>query len=165
MSPDVKQCVDARLNFFEQYYTVPEVVQGDVDAFRRDVLSLAENCADATAFETNFVSSGLNDRFTNLITRCTPKPYSMTAEEKTASEEVKKQMREENKGQLAKDIAGDVADSVLMEMDSDAHSMSRQMMIETGVYDEYTRATNAVEDIGWLAGSLGKLFRKKKDKN
>lgn len=163
MKPDVKQCVDARINFFEQYYIVPESVKGEVEAFCTEIIALAERSADATSFETGFASSDLNNRFTNLLTRCTPKPYTMTEAEKQASKEIKKEMTP--KGQLAKDVLGDVGDSVLMKMESDAQAMNRKMMIEEGVFDDYTRATNVVEDIGWIAGLAGKFFKKRKDKN
>ncbi len=164
MKTDVKQCVDARLNFFEQYYTVPEEVKSDVDGFRDELLALAENCGDATSFEATFVSSGLSDRFNNLIIRCTPKPYQMSEDEKAYSKAVSKQMFEENKGQIAKDIAADVAESAMMAAESEAVARKRQIMIETGTFDEYTRATNAIEDVGWAAKTIGKFFKKKDKK-
>ena len=52
-----------------------------------------------------------------------------------------------------------------MEMESETHSMTRKMMIEEGVYDDCTRATNVIEDIGWIGGMVGKFFKKKKNKD
>ena len=161
MKQDVKQCVDARLNFFEQYYTVPEEMANEVESFSQEVLSLAEKCDDSIKFEAEFASKGLSEKFNSLIMRCTPKPYEMSAEEKTASKEVRKELFEENKGQLAKDIVNDITDSVVMYAESEASSRMRRQMADEGVLDDYTRASNAVEDAGWLARSIGKFFKKK----
>jgi len=150
------------LNVFEQYYTVPEEMKGEFEIFKSDLLALAESSADSQAFEAAFMSSGLSDRYNGLLTRCTPKPYEMTEADKAASKEVRKQMFEENKEQIAKDILSDAADSVMMKAESDLITKRREAMIESGTLDEYTRATNAVEDIGWFAKSIGKFFGKNK---
>lgn len=164
MQDDVRICVDARLNMFRQYYTVPPAVQPDLDAFTADLLTMAEASADSSAFEAAFAASDMNQRFTGLLTRCTPKPYQMTQEEKEAVRNTKKQMFAQNKGQIAKDIAADVADSLMMEVESDVIAARRKAMIESGTLDEYTRISNTVEDVGILAKGLGKLFGKKKKK-
>lgn len=137
-------------------------MKSEFDAFKNDLLSLEESGADSQVFETAFISSGLRDRYNGLLTRCTPKPYEMTEADKATSKEVRKQMFEENKGQIAKDIVSDVADYVMMKAESGLIAKSRKAMIESGSFDEYTRAANAVEDIGWFAKSIGKLLGKNK---
>ena len=129
MLNDVKQCFDSRVNFFGQYYTVPAEVQPEVDAFINEIVALGERSQGAAEFEAAFASSGLSERFTGLLTRCTPKPYQMNEQEKAYVREVKKEMFEENKEQLVKDVASDVADSIMMKAESDAIAGRRKAMI------------------------------------
>ena len=161
MREDVKISVSARLDMFDKYYTVSDDVKPEVDAFVSEVTALGERSGDTAAFEAEFVSSGLSERFNNLLVRCTPKPYRMTDAEKANVKQVKQEMAAENPGGLVKDIAADVTDSLLMKAESDMIAKGRKDMINAGVFDEYTKATNAVEDAGWLAKKLGKLFGKK----
>lgn len=162
MNSDVQVCAEARTNFFKQYCTVPNDLKGEVEEFCRDVSALAENSVDAAAFEAEFVNCGLSDRFNSLVTRCPPKPYEMTAEDKAHVREVKKQMWNESKGQILRDAAEDVADSVMMKVESEVTQQRRKAMIEDGVYDDYTRASNVAEDVGILSRAIGKLFKGKK---
>ncbi|MBR5809305.1 MAG: hypothetical protein IKY39_04325 [Clostridia bacterium] len=162
MHADVKICVSSRVDFFAQYYDVPPQVQPEVDEFIAQVQALGERSADAQQFEAEFVSSGLSDRFTAILPKCTPKAVAMTEEQKAYSKQVRQEMWQEQKGQIAKDVVKDVAQSVAMRAESDAMQARRRAMSEAGVLDEYTRASNAVDDAGYVAGFLSKLFKKKK---
>ncbi len=162
MRDDVKTCVCARVDFFGQYYEVPAAVQPEVDGFIADIQALGEQATDVAQFEAEFVSTGLSDRFNAILPKCTPKAVAMTEEQKAYSRQVKKELWEEQKGQIAKDAVKDVAESVVMRAESDAMQARRRAMADAGVLDEYTRATNAVEDIGRGAKFLANLFGKKK---
>lgn len=162
MDSSVKMCVDARLNMFTQYYEVPANVSADVDAFCRELIILGEESPDAAAFEGAFASRGLSDRFTALLTRCTPKPYQMNAQEQAHAKETAREIFEEDRERIEKEFAEDVADSVQMKAESDLTEVKRGILIATGTMDEYTKISNITEDIGILGKGLKKLFGKKK---
>lgn len=161
MVADVKTCVDIRVNFFDQYYIVPADLQGEVNAFIREMTELGEKSADSSVFEKSFVSTGLSDRFNNLLVKCTPKAYNMNQQEKSESKKVFKKMLAEDKERIATDLLDDVADSAQMMAESELISRSRQQMVQEGVLDEYTRATNYVDFGKDVIGFFGKKFKKK----
>ena len=107
---------------------------------------MGESCSDSTEFESKFISSGLSEQFNNLLNCCTPKAYKMTDEEK----------------QYSKSIAKDVVDTIAVEAKEEAHAIKRKVMIEAGVFDEYTRVSNAIDDAGRVGKFIGGLFKKKK---
>lgn len=162
MLEDVKICVNTRTEFFDKYYTVPENVKGEVDAFIKDVISLGEDSSGAMDFEGKFASQGLSDRFNALLVKCVPRPYEMTAEEKEYVKATKKEMFEENKEQIIKGIAADVADSLMVEAEEELIARRRRSMIEEGTFDEYTRVTNKIDDTKRIAGFFAGKFGKKK---
>lgn len=162
MLTDVKTCVDTRVNFFGQYYEVPASVQPDVDTFIKKINALGENSSSVTDFESKFASSGLSDAFNALLTRCTPKAYQMTQEEQQQAKQTAKDLMFESKADMASYIAKDVSDSVAVEAKEELISQGRKQMIEAGVFDEYTRATNIIEDASLLGGFFAKKFKKKK---
>lgn len=162
MRDDVKMCVNARFDMFEKYYIVPQNIAYQVESFCKEVTDLAEGCNDVADFEAKFISTGLSQKFNDLLISCTPKPYQISQEEQAFVNQTKKEMFEEDKEEIKKYIVDDVADSVKMEFESDIISAGRKVMIESGTLDEYTRITNVVEDVGIVAKGLGKLFGKKK---
>lgn len=162
MRDEVRMCVAARTDFFEKYYTVPSSVQTDLDKFISEINTLGENSDDASAFEANFTSSGLSERFNTLITRCTPKPYKMTAEDKKYSRSVAMEMLKEDKNRIIKDALKDAAESVQLKAESDLITYRNRTMSDAGILDDYTRLTNNIENAAEAAGFLGKLFKKKK---
>ena len=161
MRDDVKACVDARVNFFDQYYTVPANVQPEVDTFIKAVIALGEGSADAAAFEAEFVSSGLSNQFNAILPKCSPKAVPVSAEYQAYTEKVQAEFKEERKKQFADTLINDVTDSVTMRAESDAMQARRRAMSDAGVLDQYTKATNAVEDAGRLAGFFRNKFGKK----
>lgn len=82
MDDSVRTCIEARVNFFGQYYSVPQELQAETDFFISELNNMGENCADSVEFESKFVSLGFSERFNALISRCTPMPYKMSKEEK-----------------------------------------------------------------------------------
>lgn len=160
MKDDIRQCVAARVDFFSTYYTVPEAVQPKVQDFCDRVTRLGEESADAAAFEAAFAARGLQEEFMALLPLCTPKAVPVSQEYQDYSRQVANQMRKEQ--HIGKKVVEDIVDSAMVEADEALIAARRKGMIETGVYDEYTRATNAVDDIGILGGFLKRKFGKKK---
>ena len=163
MQQDVLICVNARLDFFQKYYTVPENLKDEVDRFAAELMALGEESPNAGVFEEKFVSSGLSARFNSILPRLTPVAQAMTAEQKQYSKQVSREVMGHTKRQLVKDIAADVADTIVVESQEEVIARGRQAMTEAGIFDDYTRATNVVEDIGIVGGFLKGLFGKKKD--
>lgn len=162
MNEYVQQSVNSRVDFFEKYYTVPEEVRPAVEAFIADINQLGNASVDAIDFENKFVSSGLNERFNNLLTCCIPKPYKMTDEEKETAKETAKEIFQEDCSRIEKESAHEVLDYAAVMAKEELIAQKRDMMIDAGVFDEYTRATNAV-DIAVEGGKfLKNLFKRKK---
>ena len=153
MKPDIKPCVDTRMNMFEQYVEVPDELQADYEAFAQKISALAEASESAVEFEQGFASQGLQEVFNTLVAGCKPKAVAMTAEQKEESRRLAKEM---NKG-AGKEMARDAVDMMATELKQEAISMNRKRMIEAGTFDEYTRVSNAVDDVK----RLGRLFKKK----
>jgi len=162
LNNDVKQCVDARLNVFTQYYEVPPALQNEVDQFSADITVLANQSADAAAFEAAFAANGMQERFNSILPRLTPKAYTPTAQDKATSKQVLKDMIKEDKDDIVKYAAKDVADSAMVKAESELIAAGRKAMIEEGTFGTYTKVTNAVEDAQILTGLFRKKFGKKK---
>ena len=162
MTEDVKSCVAARETFFETYYAVPEPVKPEVEAFLTELRALGEASANATDFEGAFMANGLSDKFNSLLTKCTPKAVTLTAEQKAYSKEVSKQLYKESGRNLGEEIANDVADSLSVGVEEELIAQSRKQMIAEGTFGEYTKVSNAVEDGKNLFGFVKGLFGKKK---
>ena len=158
MKDDVKICVNAKIDFFDQYYTVPEELKGEVEDFKAKVIALGETSNDAMDFESKFASGGLSSEFTALLPKCTPKAFEMTQEQKDYSKQVQKELDKESGYSLFGHVMGDIADSASTELKEDLIAHNRKAMIEDGVFDEYTKVSNLADDVGILAG----LFKKKK---
>lgn len=157
MREDVKTCLEARTTFFGKYLAVPPALQPEVDSFLTRVTTLGESCADAADFEQRFTATGLSDTFNSLITRCTPQAYTMTREDKAHSRQVAREIFREDKDRILKEAGEDLLESVQMKAESDLNAARIEQMAEAGVLDDYTRATNIVEDVG----ILGRFFKKK----
>ncbi len=162
MNDYIKQCVNSRVDFFDKYYTVPEELKPEVETFVREINQLGNSVTDAVEFENKFVLSGLSERFNNLLTRCIPKAYNMTAEEKQHSRETAKEIFKEDRSRIIKETAADVVDHAAVTVTEELIAKRRESMIEEGVFDEYTRATNAVDIITESGSFLKNLFKKKK---
>lgn len=160
MKDDVKICVSSRVDFFDQYYDVPAEMTAEVESFKSKVIDLGERSADAQAFEADFAAMGLSDEFMALLPKCTPKAMQMTQEQKDYSKQVQKEMDKESGYSVFGHIMHDVADSAAVELKEEMIAHDRKAMIEDGVFDEYTKVSNAADDIGYIAG----FFKKKKKK-
>lgn len=162
MREDILNSIQTRLDFFEQYYTVPDTARPDVDAFAAQMHELGEQSADAADFEARFAAAGMNERFTALLVCCTPKAVKMTAEQKQHSKEVAREIFEQDKERLIREGVREAVDHVAVELNEEAIAARRKAMIRDGVYDDYTRASNAADYATEGIGLLGKLFGKKK---
>ena len=162
MNDYIKQCVNSRVDFFDKYYTVPAELKPEVETFIREINQLGNSVTDAVEFENKFVLSGLSERFNNLLTRCIPKAYNMTAEEKQHSRETAKEIFKEDRSRIVKEAAAEVVEHAAIMANEDLIAMRREAMIEAGVFDEYTRVSNATEIITESGSFLKKLFKKKK---
>lgn len=161
MDNGVMQCIRVREDFFEKYYTVPAGAKADVDSFVQSLYALGEGATDAQDFEAKFAAQGYQDRFNGLLLRCTPKAYQMTAEEKAQSRATVKEIFREDRSRIVKEAAQDVLDSALVMAEEEHIAKRREAMIEAGVFDDYTRKTNAVDMMTETGGLLKRLFRKK----
>lgn len=161
MKEDVRICVSSRVDFFEKYYDIPPAMQGAVASFVAETEALGESCADAGEFEARFVSVGLSQRFNDILPKCTPKAVPVTQEQKAYSRQVRRELWNEQKGQIVQDILDDVTESAAMRIESDATQARNRAMSEAGVLDEYTRVSNVVDDVKYGAKLFSKLFKKK----
>ena len=162
MNEYVQQCVSSRVDFFDKYYTVPEELKFEVEAFVRETNQLGNLVTDAVEFENKFVSSGLSERFNNLLTRCIPKAYNMTAEEKQHSKETAKEIFKEDRSRIVKEAATEVADHAAVMATEELIAKRREEMIEEGVFDEYTKVTNVIDYTTDGVKFFKKLFKRKK---
>ena len=162
MNEYVQQCVSSRVDFFDKYYTVPDELKFEVEAFVQEINQLGNLVTDAVEFENKFVSSGLSERFNNLLTRCIPKAYNMTAEEKQHSKETAKEIFKEDRSRIIKEAAAEVADHAAVMATEELIAKRREEMIEEGVFDEYTKVTNVIDYTTDGVKFFKKLFKRKK---
>ena len=161
MIDDVKRCVDLRINFFNEYFTIPENMQNEVDIFIADVTLLGNNCKNATEFEEKFVSEGLSERFNAILPKCIQKPVKMTKEQKQQSRKIAKEILVENRDELLSDTVDHVANRGVNELRDKAIADTRKAMIEEGTMADYTIAKNYIEDGTRFVSFLRNKFKKK----
>ena len=161
MTDEVKKCVDIRINFFNEYFTIPEDIQNEVQAFIADITLLGNSCNSATEFEEKFVSEGLSDRFNAILPKCTQKPIKMTKEQKKQSRKIAKEILAENKDELIDDALTYVANRGMNDLRDKAIANNRKKMIEDGTMSDYTITKNYIEDGIRFARFLKDKFKKK----
>ena len=164
MTDDVKTCVDARTNYFGEYFSVPSDLQSDVEVLVSEITELGEQCISTEEFENKFVSTGLSDRFSSLISQCEPIARKMTKDEKRQSRDIAKGMLRENKKEIAEYAAESAAMSARVAVSEEVTTRVREKMIEDGTLADYTIAKNVAEDTERLFGFLGKKFGRNKGK-
>ena len=86
----------------------------------------------------------------------------MTNEEKQHSKETAKEIFKEDRSRIVKEAAAEVVEHATIMADEDLIAMRREAMIEAGVFDEYTRVSNAIDIITESGSFLKNLFKKKK---
>lgn len=160
MIDEVKNCVNARANYFEEYFSVPDQLRGEINSFIQDAEALGNLCGSAAEFEQTFVSSGLSDRFNALIAKCTPKARKMTKEEKQHSMSVAQDILYEQRGELAKDAATEVVGGFISKKRDERIEESHRQMIEDGTHAAFTIRRNRIQDAGRLLGFLGRKINK-----
>ena len=159
MVDEVKTCVDAKINFFEEYFSVPDDLKSEMDMFIKDTQALGEQCSSASEFEQQFSASELLNRFNTLVSKCTPKAKKMTKEEKKQSVKIAKDILYENRAEIAKDTLKDTANRIINDKRDDMLTKNRERMIEEGTYADYTIRRNKINSI---RDFLEKIFNKKK---
>ena len=159
MLDEVKSCVDAKINFFEDYFSVPDDLKSEMDMFIKDTQALGEKCSSASEFEQQFSTSELLNRFNTLVPKCTPKSKKMTKEEKKQSVKIAKDILYENRAEIAKDTLKDTANRIINDKRDDMLTKNRERMIEEGTYADYTIRRNKINSI---RDFLEKIFNKKK---
>lgn len=162
MNDYIKQCVNSRVDFFDKYYTVPAELKPEVEAFINEINQLGDAATDAVDFENKFASSELSERFNSLLTRCTPKPYQMTKQEHAAAKQTAKELFKEDRSRIIKEAVDEVADYATVMAGEERIALRRKAMIEAGVYDDYTRASNLLDATKETGGLFKSLFRRKK---
>lgn len=161
MTDEVKKCVDIRINFFDEYFTIPEDMQNEVQAFIADITLLGNSCNSATEFEQKFVSEGLSERFNAILPNCIQKPVKMTKEQKKQSRKIAKEILAENKDELVDDALTYVANRGMNDLRDKAIAISREKMIEEGTMSDYTIRKNYIEDGIRFTRFLKDKFKKK----
>ena len=159
MLDEVKNCVDAKINFFEDYFSVPDDLKSEMDMFIKDTQALGEKCSSASEFEQQFSTSELLNRFNTLVSKCTPKAKKMTKEEKKQSVKIAKDILYENRAEIAKDTLKDTANRIINDKRDEMLTKNREKMIEEGTYADYTIRRNKINSI---RDFLEKIFNKKK---
>ena len=159
MVDEVKNCVDAKINFFEDYFSVPDDLKSEMDMFIKDTQALGEQCSSASEFEQQFSTSELLNRFNTLVSKCTPKAKKMTKEEKKQSVKIAKDILYENRAEIAKDTLKDTANRIINDKRDEMLTKNREKMIEEGTYADYTIRRNKINSI---RDFLEKIFNKKK---
>ena len=161
MTDEVKKCVDIRINFFDEYFTIPEDMQNEVQAFIADITLLGNSCNSATEFAQKFVSEGLSERFNAILPKCIQKPVKMTKEQKKQSRKIAKEILAENKDELVDDALTYVAYRGMNDLRDKAIAISREKMIEDGTMSDYTIRKNYIEDGIRFTRFLKDKFQKK----
>ncbi|MDO4833885.1 MAG: hypothetical protein Q4A40_02485 [Bacillota bacterium] len=151
----MKEYVDAKCSVFTEYMQIPEELQGEFDSLCSEMHALGDKCTDYYQFEEMFVSSGLSDRYNELLTKCTPRAVKMTSEQKKAAVRMTKEQI--SVGDIVRDAAG----IAVSELQQEAISMRRKKMIEDEVFDDYARTTNRIDDAARAGKFIFNKFRKK----
>ena len=66
----------------------------------------------------------------------------------------------ENKKELIKDALSDAAGSIATNVESELIEKNRKRMIEEGTFGDYTRTTNAMDDVKRIAHFFVKTLKK-----
>lgn len=68
MKDDVKLCVESRKNVIYSSFDLTEDLKKQVEDLFKNIIELAKTCSDASDFESRFMSSELNQEYTDLYT-------------------------------------------------------------------------------------------------
>lgn len=79
MFDDIRECIQMRAGFLDDYFIITDDMKEEVEAFFRSLELLGEACRDSTEFEARFAAEGYSDQFNNIYPRCTQKPVQAPA--------------------------------------------------------------------------------------
>jgi len=157
MKEDVKVCVDSRINFFYEYFDIPESLKFEIEVLFDDVNILAEKCKTVNDFEERFISDGLSVRFNDCLSKCTPKQKTITKAEKKSSVRIAKEIILNDKENIAKDVLKDVTNRMFNDTKDEMITESRERMIEEGTLADHTIKKNFIRSVGSLLKRKHKL--------
>ena len=162
MDNTVMQCIKVRTDFFEKYYSVPNEIRPEINSFVQRLYALGEASLNAQDFEAKFVANGYQAHFNSLLGRCIPKQYQMTSDEKAFAKQTAKEMFKDDSSRIVKEAAKEAFDHASVMAEEEMIAQNRKAMINAGVYDDYTRANNAIDIAKDVGGIFKNLFKKKK---
>ena len=162
MDNSIIQCINVRKDFFEKYYLVPQDVKPEVEAFLLKLEELGNQSSDAQDFEAKFAENGLQECMNNILVKCSPKPYEMTAEDKAFANQTANEIYQEDRERIERETKEEVVDYVSVMAKEELIAQRRNAMIQMGVHDEFTRASNAVDIAKNVGGVFKNIFKKKK---
>ncbi len=159
MNPQIQALVEAKINVFSEYFDVPSDVRPEMDVLLRRIAELGEQAQDVQEFEDLFAGE-VQEEYNGIFQKLTPRARPMTDEEIAQSRAKAAELiygttdPVKIAGKMAAGVAMDVADTVAMELQSEAISASRraeeEAMKEAGVFDEYKDIENAVNNLGTI---------------
>lgn len=156
------QCINARKDFFEKYYIVPQEIKPEVDDFLLKLEELGNRSSNAQDFEAKFAENGLQEYMNSILVKCTPKPYQMTDEDRQIAQQTANAIFEEDRERIKCEAKEEAIDYVSVMAKEELISQRRKAMIEMGIHDDYTRASNALDIAKNMGGILKNIFKKKK---
>lgn len=164
MKKEVKDSIDAKIKFFNDYFTITDDVKEEMDSFIKNMNDLGEKSDSASEFEEKFYSSDLSNQFNALVSKCPPKAHKMTKEEKKQSAKIAKDILYEQREEIAKDAVNEAASRVINDAKDEMIAQNRKRMIKEGTFDDYTRARNKIDDVSTIGSFFKNLFGGKKKK-
>ncbi len=164
MIKEVKDCIDNKVKFFDDYFTITDELKGEMEVFIKNMNELGEKCNSASEFEEKFFGSDLSNQFNSLVSKCQPKQHKMTKEEKKQSAKIAKDMLYEQREEIAKDAVNEATTRVINDAKDEMIAQNRKRMIKDGTFDDYTRTMNQIDDMKTIGGFFKNLFGGKKNK-
>ena len=86
----------------------------------------------------------------------------MSSEEKQHAKETAKEIFKEDRSRIIREAVEDAADYTAVMATEELIAAQREQMIEAGVFDEYTKASNVIDLIAESGGFFKKVFKRKK---
>lgn len=162
MNEEIKKCIEARTSFFDEYYTIPDDLKSEVNSFIVEIKELGNGCKDVHEFEERFISTGLSEKFNEILPKCIPKPVKMTKQQKKQSVKITANILKTNKNEIINDSLNRVSQNTFNKIKDDAIDRNRKRMIANDTFDDYARSSNGLNNGGLLFGFVKKIFKKNK---
>lgn len=164
MIDEVRVCVEAKINWFNEYFETSNA-KTEVHEYFKRVIALGEGSKNAVEFEERHQNELAGD-MAMLMQKCPPRSRPMTSDEKKQSIDMAKKMMfggSDNKTVakgIAKEVASHVAGQAITEAEQELISKNRERMIEDGTFRDYNVATNHTNTIKRAGKLFGKILKK-----